>query len=176
MRILGGWIALTPELAAKLLFGRHVWDCAQHADLLGQAAARAARAGPAVGAGQRRARRVHGRWSRARRGGRAQTIERIAGVYRVLKPHLATVLRAAPGRGQPRVRAADATDPGRAASRRSGATSRPARWCSRDSRAPTRRWRTRARAWERRAARGAARGAGGVTGDVEAPLIVPPGA
>jgi len=28
MRVLGGWIALTPELPAKLLFGRHVWDCA----------------------------------------------------------------------------------------------------------------------------------------------------
>ena len=26
MRVLGGWIALTPELPAKLLFGRHVWD------------------------------------------------------------------------------------------------------------------------------------------------------
>src|SRR5256885_1016470 len=36
MRILGGWIALTPEVDAKLLFGRHVWDCAQHADLWGK--------------------------------------------------------------------------------------------------------------------------------------------
>ena len=36
MRILGGWIALTPELSAKLLFGRHVWDCAQHADAWGR--------------------------------------------------------------------------------------------------------------------------------------------
>src|SRR5262249_45998013 len=36
MRTLGGWIALTPELAPKLLFGRHVWDCAQHADLWGR--------------------------------------------------------------------------------------------------------------------------------------------
>src|SRR5207253_10558985 len=36
MRVLGGWIALTPELPAKLLFGRHVWDCAQHADLWGR--------------------------------------------------------------------------------------------------------------------------------------------
>ena len=35
-RQLGGWIALTPELDAKLLFGRHVWDCAQHADLWGR--------------------------------------------------------------------------------------------------------------------------------------------
>jgi len=36
MRILGGWLALTPEVEAKLLFGRHVWDCAQHADLWGR--------------------------------------------------------------------------------------------------------------------------------------------
>jgi hypothetical protein len=33
MRVLAGWIALTPELPAKLLLGRQVWDCAQHADL-----------------------------------------------------------------------------------------------------------------------------------------------
>ena len=36
MRVMGGWIALTPELPAKLLIGRHVWDCAQHADLWGR--------------------------------------------------------------------------------------------------------------------------------------------
>jgi len=36
MRILGGWIALTPELSVKLLLGRHVWDNAQHADLWGR--------------------------------------------------------------------------------------------------------------------------------------------
>src|SRR5258708_37552536 len=36
MRILGGWIALTPELSVKLLLGRHVWDNAQHADLWGK--------------------------------------------------------------------------------------------------------------------------------------------
>ena len=36
MRVLGGWIALTPEVSAKLLMGRHVWDNAQHADALGR--------------------------------------------------------------------------------------------------------------------------------------------
>src|SRR6266545_3174447 len=35
-RILGGWLALTPELSAKLLMGRHVWDNAQHADAFGK--------------------------------------------------------------------------------------------------------------------------------------------
>lgn len=33
MRTLAGWIALTPELPAKLLLGRQVWDYAQRADL-----------------------------------------------------------------------------------------------------------------------------------------------
>ena len=36
MRTLAGWIALTPELPAKLLLGHQVWDCAQHADLWGR--------------------------------------------------------------------------------------------------------------------------------------------
>src|SRR5215475_10178659 len=36
MRIMAGWIALTPELVVKLEFGRQVWDCAQHADILGK--------------------------------------------------------------------------------------------------------------------------------------------
>ena len=36
MRIMAGWIALTPELMVKLEFGRQVWDCAQHADILGK--------------------------------------------------------------------------------------------------------------------------------------------
>lgn len=30
------WTPLTPELEVKLLFGRHLWEFAQHADLLGQ--------------------------------------------------------------------------------------------------------------------------------------------
>src|SRR5438876_10776229 len=36
MRALGGWIALTPELSAKLLMRRHVWDLAQQADAFGR--------------------------------------------------------------------------------------------------------------------------------------------
>jgi hypothetical protein len=30
------WTPLTPELEVKLLFGRHLWEFAQHADILGQ--------------------------------------------------------------------------------------------------------------------------------------------
>src|SRR5688572_159995 len=89
MRILGGWIALTPEVPAKLLFGRHVWDCAQHADLWGKrlpelrAPAQVSEAaGPAVVA-------VFDLMETAE--GPLQTIERITAIYRVLKPHLATV-------------------------------------------------------------------------------------
>src|SRR5215813_3928372 len=36
MRIMAGWIALTPELVVKLELGRQVWNCAQHADILGK--------------------------------------------------------------------------------------------------------------------------------------------
>ena len=62
MRMLGGWIALTPELEAKLLFGRHVWDCAQHADLWG-------RRRPAVSRhfNQRRLRMLQVPWARCMR-------------------------------------------------------------------------------------------------------------
>ncbi|MEO8635450.1 MAG: hypothetical protein ABI587_09270 [Gemmatimonadales bacterium] len=36
METLAGWIPTTPELEAKVFFGRHVWDFAQHADWLGR--------------------------------------------------------------------------------------------------------------------------------------------
>jgi hypothetical protein len=36
MEILAAWIPSTPEMEAKLLFGPHVWDCAQAADALGK--------------------------------------------------------------------------------------------------------------------------------------------
>src|SRR5213594_4065125 len=86
MRTLGGWIALTPELSAKLLLGRHVWDCAQHADLWGK-----------------RLPELRAPAQQSEPPGEAfvgfmellespeafhQTPERLAGVYRVLKPCL----------------------------------------------------------------------------------------
>ena len=86
MRILGGWIALTPELSAKLLLGRHVWDSAQHADLLGKRL-------PEL--------RAHAQVSEPASAAFAafmdaleeperprETVERLVGVYGVLKPHL----------------------------------------------------------------------------------------
>ena len=36
METLARWIPTTAELEAKVLFGRHVWDFAQHADWLGR--------------------------------------------------------------------------------------------------------------------------------------------
>ena len=89
MRILGGWIALTPEVDVKLLFGRHVWDCAQHADLWGRRlpelrakAQESEPANPDVVA-------VFDLIETAEAPG--QTVERVTAVYRVIKPHLATV-------------------------------------------------------------------------------------
>src|SRR5262249_22199398 len=86
MRILGGWIALTPEVSAKLLMGRHVWDNAQHADALGRrlpelrsAAHVSTPSSPAFAA-------FMDAIEEAERPG--QTVERLVGVYRVLKPHL----------------------------------------------------------------------------------------
>ena len=86
MRILGGWIALTPELSAKLLLGRHVWDNAQHADALGRRLPELRSAAhvsePANGAFVAFMDAIEAPEHPS------QTIERLVGVYRVLKPHL----------------------------------------------------------------------------------------
>lgn len=86
MRTLGGWIALTPELGPKLLFGRHVWDCAQHADLWGRRL-------PELRSPAQHSEPVNAEFARFMdlldgREGRRETVERVVGVYRVLKPHL----------------------------------------------------------------------------------------
>ena len=36
METLSRWVATTPEMEVKILFGRHIWELAQHADQLGQ--------------------------------------------------------------------------------------------------------------------------------------------
>jgi len=36
METLARWVPSTPELEVKVLFGRHIWDFAQHADALGR--------------------------------------------------------------------------------------------------------------------------------------------
>jgi hypothetical protein len=35
MESLARWTPTTPQLEVKILFGRHLWECAQHADVLG---------------------------------------------------------------------------------------------------------------------------------------------
>jgi hypothetical protein len=86
MRIMGGWIALTPELPAKLVFGRHVWDCAQHADLWGrrlpELRAPAQQSEPPNDAFVKFIDLLESPEQRD------ETPERLSGVYRVLKPHL----------------------------------------------------------------------------------------
>jgi hypothetical protein len=86
MRMLGGWIALTPELPAKLLMGRHVWDCAQHADAWGRrlpelrAPAQESEA-PSEGV----ARLMDAIEDHDQPG---QTPERLVSIYRIIKPQL----------------------------------------------------------------------------------------
>ena len=86
MRILGGWIALSPELPVKLLFGRHVWDCAQHADLWGrrlpELRAQAQRGEPPSEGFAHLVDLIDGLQARH------ESIARVVSVYHVLKPHL----------------------------------------------------------------------------------------
>src|SRR5712691_10619385 len=85
MRIMAGWIALTPALVVKLEFGRQVWDCAQHADILGkrlpELRSRAQVSEPP------NATFVTFMQTLADREQPAETIERLVGLFRVLKPH-----------------------------------------------------------------------------------------
>jgi hypothetical protein len=88
-RILAGWIALTPELSAKLLLGRHVWDNAQHADEWGrrlpELRAHAQESEPANDAFVAFMDAIEAPEAPG------DTALRLAGVYRVLKPHLLAV-------------------------------------------------------------------------------------
>lgn len=89
MRALGGWMALTPELSAKLLMGRHVWDLAQHADAFGKRLPEL-RAQTQVSEPANQAFVAFMNAVEEPEGPR-QTVERLVGVYRVLKPHLLAV-------------------------------------------------------------------------------------
>jgi hypothetical protein len=170
MRGLGGWIALTPELDAKLLFGRHVWDCAQHADLWGrrlpELRAPAQQSEPANDAVVA----LIGLVQTAE--APTQTVERVTAVYRVLKPHLATVyerhlVMTNPVYEPPTRRILERC---LAEERRHAAAGAHVldRLLASDPALQA-----RARDWERRLLE-ALTAAGGVTGDVEPPLIVPP--
>lgn len=92
MRVMAGWIALTPEVPAKLLLGRQVWDCAQHADQWGRRLPELR--APAQVSEPPSPEFVRFLDALEEREGWGETIERLAGVYRVLKPHLVTVYAA----------------------------------------------------------------------------------
>ena len=169
-RQLGGWIALTPELDAKLLFGRHVWDCAQHADLWGRRL-------PELRASAQQSEPANDQVVAlltliATAEGPGETVERVTAIYRVLKPHLATVYERHLAVANPvyepptrRILARCVEEERRHAA--AGALVL-ARLTAADPALET-----RAQAWERRLLEALA-AAGGVTGDVEVPLIVPP--
>lgn len=88
METLAGWVPSTPELEAKTLFGRHIWVCAQHADILGlrtvELRARLHYDRPAVPAYQRVLDDVRSA------GG---TADRVAGFYDALLPDLSARVR-----------------------------------------------------------------------------------
>jgi hypothetical protein len=85
-RILGGWMALTPELSAKLLMGRHVWDNAQHADAWGRRLPELRAAAQVSEPASEGLVAFMDALEEAEAPG--QTIERVVSVYRVLKPCL----------------------------------------------------------------------------------------
>lgn len=86
MRTLGGWLALTPELSAKLVMGRHVWDSAQHADAFGRRLPELR--APAQASEPANAAFVAFMDAVESPEAPPLTIERLVGMYRVLKPHL----------------------------------------------------------------------------------------
>jgi len=89
MRVMGGSIALTPELPAKLLLGRHVWDCAQHADLWGRRLPELRAAAQQSEPANEGVVRFMDALEAAEH--YRETPQRLAGIYRVLKPHLVGV-------------------------------------------------------------------------------------
>src|SRR5271163_4993477 len=86
MRMMAGWIALTPELAVKLEMAKQVYEDALHTDALGKRLPEL-RAQPQISKAPNEAfvtfmNAIEDKeeWE--------DTIERLVGIYRVLKPHL----------------------------------------------------------------------------------------
>lgn len=99
MRVMAGWIALTPEIPAKLLFGRQVWDCAQHADQWGRRLPELR--APAQVSEPPNTAFVRFMDALESRDAWGETLERLTGVYRILKPHLAETYAAHLARSNP---------------------------------------------------------------------------
>jgi hypothetical protein len=85
LRMMAGWIALTPELPVKLETARQVYEDALHADALGKRLAELRSQGRCRARPIRRSSCLRMRLRIRKRG---DTIERLTGIYRVLKPHL----------------------------------------------------------------------------------------
>jgi hypothetical protein len=83
METLARWTPLTPEFEVKVLFGRHIWEFAQHADALGLRTAELRSSlhftRPPVAAFQEALDRIAGLETSA---------ERVAGIYGVCLPDL----------------------------------------------------------------------------------------
>jgi hypothetical protein len=92
MRILAGWVATVPELPVKTGLGKVIWEGAQAADELGKrlpelrCGRKAVEASEAGNAGFAELVQAIAEPERP-----DLTIEKLAGVFDVLKPHLATV-------------------------------------------------------------------------------------
>src|SRR6266436_815753 len=86
MRMMAGWIALTPEIPVKLEIARQVYEDAQHTDALGkrlpELRSQAQVSKPSNPEFAKLMDSVENReqWE--------ETIERLVGIYRVIKPHL----------------------------------------------------------------------------------------
>lgn len=86
MRMMAGWIALTPQLPVKLEMARQVYEDALHADALGKrlgelrSQAQVSRAPNEAFTGLMDEIENKEQWE--------DTVERLVGIYRVMKPHL----------------------------------------------------------------------------------------
>jgi hypothetical protein len=89
MMIMGGWVATIPELPVKTGLGKIIWDCAQSADALGlrlpelRCGRKAVAASESANEGFAAFVREISEPDRP-----DQTIEKLVGVFDVLKPHL----------------------------------------------------------------------------------------
>jgi hypothetical protein len=89
MMIMGGWVATIPELPAKTGLGKIIWDCAQSADALGKRLPEL-RCGRKAVAASESANEGFADFIReiSEPDRPDQTIEKLTGIFDVLKPHL----------------------------------------------------------------------------------------
>ncbi len=89
MMIMGGWVATIPELPVKTGLGKIIWECAQAANVLGERLPELRCGRKAVTASESSNEGFAGVIREIAAPDRPdQTIEKIAGVFDVLKPHL----------------------------------------------------------------------------------------